>query len=212
MNRVVVWMMVLGCWLLPVSAQTLRKATAAEQRSMEEHINEAAAALKTIDCRFTQVKTLRVLNDQLTSEGRMLFNAGRQLRWEYEQPYRHTLIINGDKVYIVSAKERQTVDIGRSRLFQSITRAMMNSVTGKAMATGQDFDCTMFVGGIEWQAVLTPKDRRLKKLFKEIRLHYSRQRQMVTKVEMTEQNGDTTVITLKDVKTNGRIDDKMFED
>jgi outer membrane lipoprotein-sorting protein len=33
---------------------------------------------------------------------------------------------------------------------------------------------------------------------------------MVTKVVMTEQSGDTTVITLKNVKTNGRVDEKMF--
>jgi outer membrane lipoprotein-sorting protein len=33
---------------------------------------------------------------------------------------------------------------------------------------------------------------------------------MVTQVEMTEQSGDATVITLKDVKMNGRIDEKMF--
>ena len=33
---------------------------------------------------------------------------------------------------------------------------------------------------------------------------------MVTQVEMAETSGDTTVITLKNVKTNGRIDEKMF--
>jgi outer membrane lipoprotein-sorting protein len=33
---------------------------------------------------------------------------------------------------------------------------------------------------------------------------------MVTQVEMTEPSGDTTLITLKDVNTNGRIDAKMF--
>ena len=50
----------------------------------------------------------------------------------------------------------------------------------------------------------------MKKLFKDIRLCFSSTKQMVTRVEMTELSGDTTVITLKDVKTNGRIDEKMF--
>ena len=62
------------------------------------------------------------------------------------------------------------------------------------------------------QAFDRPSDSRkeMKKMFKEIRLHFSASRQMVTQVEMTEPSGDTTVITLKDVKTNGRIDTKMF--
>ena len=87
---------------------------------------------------------------------------------------------------------------------------MRRSVTGKSLTSSADFGCTMYSGGDEWVAQLTPKRKEMKKMFKEIRLHFSAQQQMVTQVEMTEPSGDTTVITLKDVKTNGRIDTKMF--
>ena len=141
----------------------------------------------------------------------MLFMAdGRRLRWEYQQPYQYTLVINGEKVYIKSARNTQTIDIRQSRLFQSIAEIMMSTVTGKSLTSGKDFSCTMYEAGDEWQALLTPNRKEMKKLFKEIRLHFSVSKQMVTQVEMTEPSGDTTVITLKDVKTNGRIDAKMF--
>lgn len=196
---------------LTAQAQSLKKADAAKQRQMIERINRAAAGITTLECRFTQVKTLRFLNDKMTSSGRMLFMAdGGRLRWEYQQPYQYTFVINGEKVYIKSARNTQTIDIRQSRLFQSIAEMMMNSVTGKSLTSSADFGCTMYSGGDEWVAQLTPKRKEMKKMFKEIRLHFSAQQQMVTQVEMTEPSGDTTVITLKDVKTNGRIDTKMF--
>lgn len=196
---------------LTAQAQSLKKADAAKQRQMIERINRTAAGITTLECRFTQVKTLRFLNDKMTSSGRMLFMAdGGRLRWEYQQPYQYTFVINGEKVYIKSARNTQTIDIRQSRLFQSIAEMMMNSVTGKSLTSSADFGCTMYSGGDEWVAQLTPKRKEMKKMFKEIRLHFSAQQQMVTQVEMTEPSGDTTVITLKDVKTNGRIDTKMF--
>ena len=201
------------CLLLTLTAQaqSLKKVDAARQRQLIERINRAAAGITTLECRFTQVKTLRFLNDKMTSSGRMLFMAdGGRLRWEYQQPYQYTFVINGEKVYIKSARNTQTIDIRQSRLFQSIAEMMMNSVTGKSLTSSADFGCTMYSGGDEWVAQLTPKRKEMKKMFKEIRLHFSAQQQMVTQVEMTEPSGDTTVITLKDVKTNGRIDTKMF--
>lgn len=197
--------------MLTAQAQSLKKADAARQRQMIERVNRTAAGITTFDCRFTQVKTLRFLNDKMTSTGRMLFMAdGGRLRWEYQQPYQYTFVINGEKVYISSDRNKQTIDIRQSRLFQSIAEMMMNSVTGKSLNSDKDFDCTMYEAGDEWQALLTPRRKEIKKMFKEIRLHFSAARQMVTQVEMTEQSGDKTVITLKDVKANGKIDAKMF--
>ena len=209
--RRMIWSLCLVAASLTVQAQALKKADAAQQKAMVEKISQTAAGIKTMDCQFSQVKTLGFLNDKLTSVGRMLFVAdGGKLRWEYQQPYSYTFILNGEKAYIRSAESRQTIDIRQSRLFQSIAEVMMNSVTGKSLATSRDFDCEMYSGGGEWQAVLTPKRKELKKLFSTIRLHFSSATQMVTQVEMAETSGDTTVITLKNVKTNGRIDEKMF--
>jgi outer membrane lipoprotein-sorting protein len=57
---------------------------------------------------------------------------------------------------------------------------------------------------------MVPQKKEMKKMFKAIRLRFDSTRQMVSQVEMTEQGGDTTLITLKDVKLNGKVDEKMF--
>jgi len=195
---------------ITMQAQTLKKADAAQSKAMIEHINRTASAIRSISCHFTQVKTLRFLNDKMTSQGRMHYDGCGKLRWEYTAPYQYVFILNGEKVHIKSAKSKQTIDIRQSRMFQSIAQMMLNSVTGKSLDTNGDFDCEMSVSGEEWIADLTPKKKEVKKMFKSVRLHFSSTRQMVTQVEMTETSGDTTVISLKDVKTNERVDEKLF--
>lgn len=195
---------------ITLQAQTLKKATDAQAKAMVEKINQMASSIHTLECDFTQVKTLRFLNDKMTSQGKMYFEGSGKLRWEYTSPYQYTFILNGQKVYIKSAKSSQTIDIRQSKLFQSIAQVMMNSVTGKSLTTNSDFACTMYTQGQEWVADLVPQKKEMKKMFKNIRLHFSSTKQMVSQVEMSEQSGDTTIITLKDVKTNGKIDEKVF--
>lgn len=212
MTRYIIWLAAL--WLTTAAqAQRLKPVDAARQRAMAERISRTAQSIRTMECRFTQVKTLGFLDDKLTSEGRMVYMAdGGRLRWEYQQPYQYTFILNGDKAHLLSAASRQTIDVRQSRLLQSIAEVMMQSVTGRGLTTSRDFSCTMLSGGDEWQALLTPKKKELKKLLRTVSIYFSSARQMVTRVEMTEQSGDVTVITLKDVKTNGRVDEKMFAD
>jgi outer membrane lipoprotein-sorting protein len=86
----------------------------------------------------------------------------------------------------------------------------MNSMTGKSLTNNSEFTCTMYTQGNDWVADMVPQKKEMKKMFKTIRLRFDSTRQMVSQVEMTEQGGDTTLITLKDVKLNGKVDEKIF--
>ena len=200
----------MACCCLWLSAQTLKKATEAEAKVMVAEISKTAASIRTLTCNFTQVKTLSFLNDKMTSQGRMCYDASGKLRWEYTSPYTYTFILNGQQVHIQSAKNRQTIDIRQSRLFQGIAQVMMNSVTGRNLTSNKDFACTFYTQGDVWVADLVPQRKEMKQMFSTIRLRFDSKRRMVSQVEMNEKRGDVTVITLKDIKTNEIINQNLF--
>jgi outer membrane lipoprotein carrier protein len=200
----------MACCCLWLSAQTLKKATEAEAKAMVTEISKTAASIRTLACNFTQVKTLSFLNDKMTSQGRMCYDASGKLRWEYTSPYTYTFILNGQQVHIQSGKNRQTIDIRQSRLFQGIAQVMMNSVTGRNLTSNKDFACTFFTQGDVWVADLVPQRKEMKQMFSTIRLRFDSKRRMVSQVEMNEKRGDVTVITLKDIKTNETINQNLF--
>ena len=96
----------MACCCLWLSAQTLKKATEAEAKVMVAEINKTAASIRTLACNFTQVKTLSFLNDKMTSQGRMCYDASGKLRWEYTSPYTYTFILNGQFRFKKSTRSR----------------------------------------------------------------------------------------------------------
>ena len=192
-------------------AQAPKKASAAQAQAMIAKINQTAAQVKTLECRFDQVKTLSFLNDKLTSHGVMYYSGDNgRLRWEYQQPYSYVLVISNGQVHIKSKQEDSTIDLSQSRLFKGIADVMMESMTGRSLSQGKDFAVEMLTQGDDWIARLTPKQKEMKRLFSTISLCFDSKKQMVKRVVMTERSGDTTTITLLGVKTNQRIDEKVF--
>ena len=167
--------------------------------------------MTSLQCDFVQVKQLSLLQTALTSKGRMYYRGGDRLRWEYMSPYTYTFVLNGDRVMLKSSEKTDVVSVRSSKMFQQIARIMLNSVTGRSLADGGDFEVTMYKSGTEWEARLVPQQKELAALFSEVRLHIDPKLRMVTVVELREWGGDTTRIEMRNVRKNGAIDDALFK-
>ena len=202
MKKLIVILMMMVLWL-GASAQTLKKATPEQAKKMVETVNKATAAVKGIQCDFTQVRQSAMLKEKQTSKGKMSFS-GKNLKWEYNEPNKFALVVkeeNGQQqVYIQQDGKTKKADGQSGQLFKGIAQIVMGSVTGTALSDNGDFTVEMYTQGDKWVAKLTPKQPKLKKMFTSIYLYFNEKHNAVTKVEMKEANGDETVITFKNVK------------
>ena len=180
------------------------------ETQIRQKISQIASSMKTMQCDFIQTKHLKMLNDEMVSKGRMYYQQGNRLRWEYTSPYTYTFIINDDKVLLKNSQRNDVIDVNKNKLFKEIARIMMNSVVGNCLQDDKSFKSCISVVGGEWVATLLPLRKDLKQMFQSIMLHFSQKQAVVTQVELTEKNGDKTVIELKNIKTNGPIDANMF--
>ena len=202
MKKLIVILMMMVLWL-GASAQTLKKATPEQAKKMVETVNKATAAVKGIQCDFTQVRQSAMLKEKQTSKGKMSFS-GKNLKWEYNEPNKFALVVkeeNGpQQVYIQQDGKTKKADGQSGQLFKGIAQIVMGSVTGTALSDNGDFTVEMYTQGDKWVAKLTPKQPKLKKMFTSIYLYFNEKHNAVTKVEMKEANGDETVITFTNVK------------
>jgi outer membrane lipoprotein carrier protein len=180
------------------------------EAQIRQAITQAASAMKTMQCDFTQTKHLRMLNDKMTSKGRMYYQQTNRLRWEYTSPYSYTFILNDDKVLLKNAQRNDVIDVNKNKLFREIARIMMNSVVGTSLTDDKSFKSTIATNGNEWIASLLPQRKDLKQLFQKIILHFSKKNAMVKQVELIERNGDRTVIELNNIRTNEKISADLF--
>ena len=180
------------------------------EAQIRQAITQTASAMKTMQCDFIQTKHLRMLNDKMTSKGRMYYQQTNRLRWEYTSPYSYTFILNDDKVLLKNKQHNDVIDVNKNKLFREIARIMMNSVVGTSLTDDKNFKSTIATNGSEWTASLLPQRKDLKQLFQKIILHFNRTNAMVKQVELIEKNGDRTVIELNNIRTNEKISADMF--
>ncbi len=177
---------------------------------VKQQIGAVASSLRSMQCDFVQTKYLKMLNDKMVSKGKMYYQQSDKLRWEYTSPYTYTFVLNGSKVLLNKGTRSDVINVNQSKFFKEIARIMMNSVVGKCLSDEKDFKVTLTGSSAEYVATLYPQQKQMKQMFQTIILHFDRQKSTVSKVELVEKKGDRTVIELKNVKTNGAINAKVF--
>jgi outer membrane lipoprotein carrier protein len=146
--------------LLPVQAQTVNQA------HVKQQISKAASALKSMQCDFVQTKHLKMLNEDMVSQGKMYYQQPDRLRWEYTTPYSYTFLLNGSKVLLKNKHRNDVIDVNQNKLFKEIARIMMSTVVGTCLSDEKDFHVTITATQTEWVATLLPVRKDMKQLFR----------------------------------------------
>jgi outer membrane lipoprotein-sorting protein len=181
-----------------------------EQQKVKTNIMEQLAELKTMSCRFEQTKHVGLLQDAEVSQGTLSYTSDSKLRWEYKTPHPYVLVLNGKKTLTKSGSSRYVMDAKSSKFFQVMIKIVVSCITGEGLTDEKNFQTEVFRNGKQWEAVLTPKQRELRKMFTTIRFLYSEQDYTMDVVELNEPNKDHTRIRFFDKKINEPIDNIVF--
>lgn len=198
------------CMLLCALSVMATPLTAQQKQDVIGRINKAASGLKSMSCSFTQTKYLSLLSDKMVSEGKMNYKQPNKLRWEYTTPYQYLFIFNGTKVYVGSKSRKDVIDTNTNKVFKEVARIMMSTVTGTALSNSSDFSIDVADGTTQWQITLVPKKKELKKMFSKIVLLFTKSNLMIAEINIYEKNNDRTNIKLKNIKTNGAVNETLF--
>ena len=96
-------------------AQTPLERSRAEE--LLQQFGRAAAEMSSIQCRFTQTKSAKLLKEKMISEGRMLYRQPAELRWEYTKPNDFAFVVKNDQVTVSSEGKVRKFDGQRAKAF-----------------------------------------------------------------------------------------------
>lgn len=195
MNRLLLYII---CCLLSVS---LSAQTPNEQRIIQE-MASAAEKIRTVQCNFTQTKHMKMLSKEMVSKGIMYCQPPDKLRWEYTTPRASTLILDNTVPSKSSRGETSGAVAPPRGSWRGAASLIMNSVAGKCLTDSKNFQVTAQEKPTEYVATLLPLKKDMKRIYTKLVLHFNREQQTVTEVELYEKNGDRTVIELHDIRIN----------
>lgn len=196
-------------WMVLISISHALAQKTGEEQAIKE-INQIASELKSMKCDFIQTKHLKMLRDKMVSNGKMYYQQGNKLRWEYESPYSFVFILNDSKIVLKKGTRNDVINVNQNKIFREIVRIMMNTIVGKSMTDDKDFKVSITTTSAEYVATMIPLRKDLKQMFSTIVIHFNRQDKVVPLVELVEKNGDKTVIELKNVQKNISIPASVF--
>ncbi|MDR2499384.1 MAG: outer membrane lipoprotein carrier protein LolA [Tannerellaceae bacterium] len=211
MKTVVISIIIAWTSIAYAIAQDYREASPQQQKQMLQKITEASSRMKSLACDFEQTKELSILNEKMSSKGRMFYRNDQCVRWEYSTPYAYTFVFNNNRILMTQADGKQSVtDVKSNNLFQEIVKIMISSIDGSGLTDSKSFTSKFFIAGDDPMVTLTPVRKDVRRMFATIKLFFTAKDYSVDSVVMEESNGDNTTIKLTNKRYNETINPSLF--
>jgi len=181
----------------------------ADTATFKQQFAAASQKVNTIKSDFVQEKNLSMLSEKITSKGKFWFKKDNMVRMEYNQPFQYLMILNKNDIYIKDGQKENKISTKSNKLFQQINQIMVDCVKGTAFSN-KDFSVKVFQNNTGYLIEMSPINKTLKDLFKNINVTVDKKQFAVNSIEMLETSGDNTVITFVNKEINSSLPDALF--
>lgn len=111
-----------------------------------------AAFAQTLECSFTQARTIKATGKVFRSEGAVSFKAPDQLTMTYTDPAGEYLVISGPMLRSNTLGKQISVNTDKNAMFRGLKNTLLNCITGNYEQAAVDNDAELQVseqGGVK---------------------------------------------------------------
>ena len=182
------------------------------QNNILTEIEKANAAYKTVEGTFTRTQTNAAKGKTETDKGILYLSGEDQMAQHYQAPSADVLIINGDDFYMVRGKKTNKFNTAKNKTMRGLRNTLLYCLHGKpgALAAENGAEITAEKKAKGYEVVLVSA-KKTPRGYAKIVLMYDLKNKTLTSMQMDEYNGNSTLYEMSGVKTNGKVDAKVFE-
>lgn len=182
------------------------------QNNILTEIEKANAAYKSVTGAFTRTQVNAAKGTSEKVDGDLYIAGENQMAQHYKAPSADLLIIDGDVFYMIRGKKTNKFNTEKNKTMCSLRNTLLYCVHGKpavlAAENGAEITVEKKSGGYEVVLVSTKKTPRG---YAKIVLIYDLKSKLLTRMQMDEFNGNSTLYEMSGLKINGNIDSKVFD-
>ena len=174
-------------------------------------IEEANAQYKTIEGMFTRTQINAAKGISVKSEGDLYIAGDAQMAQYYKAPSTDLLIINGNDFYMVRGKKKNKFNTEKNKTMRGLRNTLLYCIHGKpAMLAAENSAEIIAEKKKDGYEVVLTSTKKTPRGYAKIVLTYDLESKLLTKMQMDEYNGNSTLYEMSDMKINTRIDAKVF--
>lgn len=152
--------------------------------------------VKSVKARFVERKHLRILNAPLEFSGTLVYTAPGHLEKHTLLPKPQSLILDQDRLTFedTSRKQRRTLMLQDYPVIWAFVESIRSTLAGDLQSLNRFYRVELEGGEFEWRLLLKPREPGIQSMVSEIRISGVQQR--VRSIEVTEAEGDRSVMTV----------------
>lgn len=207
---VLVWMMLAHSGLMAANPPDSTYRAMRDTTAFKMKLKNFSSTFTGMECQFTQLKKMKMLRKPVVSHGLFCYRGGKQVRWEYDDPFIYIIVINNDKIYIRDEKKTNEYDLTANKSFMAMNGKLSAMVDGSLLDNHSEFRIKYFENDQLYKVDLTPLKKDMKSYFSLITLTFDKSDFSVSGIIMAEKGGDVTEIHFYNKKINKPISDERF--
>lgn len=204
--------LLIGLLLFPtlsLSAQEDLKPLVAME-SFRGELKRKTAEISSIESDFTQEKYLEVFNQKIVSKGRFYYKQPHLIRMDYSSPLPYLMVINGERLKIVSEGKTNVINLGSNQLMKEMKSMIAACMTGDLENISSAYALRYFETSFLYVLKIEPLSKNVKAYLREMVISLDKNDMSVMKLRMTETETDYTEFHFNHKKYNTITGDEMF--
>jgi outer membrane lipoprotein-sorting protein len=198
LDRPAAWLAAALCvaaWMAP-AVTTAQPASAAAPPWGLTPLMRTLQEVKSASGRFTERKTVHMLNAPLVSSGTLSYVAPNRIQKVTQSPVPERFVLDGDQVTIAGGPDQQTHTFTVTDYPQigGLVEGIRATLAGDLPTLDRYYDVQLTGDAANWQLLLQPKDTELTKFVKWIRIVGSQNH--VLAVDTEESDGDRSEMSI----------------
>lgn len=179
------------------------------ENSIKQKIEETAVKINSIQCDFKQIKKMQYLDSDLKSSGKFWYIYPDKIRWEYTEPYDYIIIINQDKISLISNNNTNQFEINSNETFNKMNELIVSAVSGKVFGNSE-YKTKIYENVKFYKIVLQPGSSEITQMIKQMEIFFDKSSYTIKKLKIIEPNTDYSMIHFSNQKLNESIPENIF--
>lgn len=208
MNKYIyTFLLVVFC--LPLAAQK-DLTPLASVTAFQERLKKEAALLSSIESDFTQEKFLDVFNEKIVSKGRFYYKQENMIRMDYTSPVDYQIIINGQKLKIVSEGKSNVVNLGSNQMMNEMKGMLAACMIGDLTVMSSAYRLEYYESPSLYVVKIRPVSKSVQAYISEIIISIDKKDMSVQTLRLSENAKDYTEYHFTNRKYNTLTSDEKF--
>lgn len=181
------------------------------QNSALTEIEKANAAYQMITGDFTRTQLNAAKGTSVKADGTLYIAGEDRMAQHYKAPSTDLLIIHGNDFYMIRGKKKNKFNTEKNKTMRGLRNTLLYCVHGKpatlAAENGAEITAEKKANGYE---VVLTSTKKTPRGYAQIILTYDLNTKLLTRMQMDEYNGNSTLYEMNNLRVNDSVDSEVF--